>query len=125
MTSSQDATLLGASERSARDFLLGVPPRMFEQIRAMEPGGALVRASHPRIGALRPKPGDRVYLCAFARGKLALIGRLTVDPAYEAGDSSAEIVGQAPFTACRADRIVPHQIARRIRSASGDELRFS
>ena len=82
-------------------------------------GPTLVRASHPQLSGLHASPGDRVYLCAFADGKLALIGRLTLNDHDAQRDT---MVGEAPFTACRVDRIVPHEIARKLRSTVGAQV---
>src|SRR5947209_19472785 len=100
---------LGPDQSAVRNILVGIPPRMFQRAREQPAGGALVRARHPQLPAMRLCSGDRVYLCAFVNGRLALLGRLTVDGnAAERG----EILATAPFTACRVDRIVPHGIAR-------------
>ena len=121
----QAAPEFGPVHRRARGFLLGIPPRMFQQVRHQPVGATLERASHPQFGSLRAGSGDHVYLCAFADGKLALVGRLVLDPGREGERQQGSMVGQAPFTACRADRIVPHRTAREIRSVSGNALRFA
>ena len=122
---SQAVPELGEGQRTARNILLGIPPRMFQEARNQPAGATLARASHPQFGILRASPGDRIYLCAFADGKLALVGRLVLDSGRPRDVRKGAMVGRAPFTACRADRIVPHCAARGLRSTSGDALRFA
>ena len=122
---SQAVHEVGPGQRTARNILLGIPPRMFQEVRTKPAGATLARASHPQFGTLSANSGDRIYLCAFSDGKLALVGRLVLDPGRTGDARRGSMVGRAPFTACRADRIVPHQIARELRSISGDSLRFA
>ncbi len=69
----------GRAEREARNFLLGIPPRMLQEASDTPAGSALVGISHAQLATLSLCPGDRVYLGAFSDRKLALIGRIEVD----------------------------------------------
>lgn len=119
---------------AARRLLLGAPGRAIRAAAQSSDGGALRYVAHERLRSAQPQPGDRVYFGGFADGKLALLGRVVVREALEPAFAAALLgepiaafcaVGGAPYTECRADRIVPHETARALRTAAGQGLRFT
>lgn len=117
-----------------RRLLLGVPGRAIRPTAAQSGGGPLRYAAHERLRSAQLRPGDRIYIGGFADGKLALLGRVAVGEVLEPAAAAARLgepvaafcaVGEAPYTDCRADRIVPHETARALRTAGGLGLRFN
>ena len=79
--------------------------------------------------------GDAVYVVGQEQGQLMLIGRLNVDAVVdqdqaedelgeELYDAPDHVIGRAPWTVARFDRIVPEAIARKLRMEDGTELAF-
>jgi len=92
---------------------------------------------HTASGQFRERgisPGDRVYVVATERGRLLLLGRLTVErvidqreaeehfgyPVYEAPD---HLLGVG--TELRLDRLVPENIARAVERESGKRIKIA
>jgi hypothetical protein len=104
------------------------------EIERRGPGGMLSHSANRQFRDRGVARGDRVYVVATDAGRLLLLGRLEVERVVGQREADAyfgESVDEAPDhligkgTSLRLDRIVPEDIARRIRRDSGKPIKMA